>query len=132
RPLPPPLLARRDAAAPERGDGRDEPDRAATADPRRGQAHRRVGPEAPPAEARYDGPVAGAGPQRDPVRGDGQARLPLRDDVVDRERPAAPDRNRARRLPRRARPRVLARQAPGAGVASLDCVSERSKTRLLG
>ena len=42
-------------------------------------------------EARHHRPLAGARPRRHPVRGDGQARLPLRHDLVARERhPADP------------------------------------------
>src|SRR5918996_3876200 len=91
---PPPLLPRRAAPARQRDPRRDEPRRAAAADPRRGQACPRMGAPAALAEAWHHGTVAGTRRQRHPVRGDGQARLPLRHDVVALERrvPAPADR----------------------------------------
>ncbi len=49
---------------------------------RRGPARARLGTQAPRPEARHDRPLAGTGAERDPVRGDGQARLHVRDVVV--------------------------------------------------
>ena len=61
---------------------RDEPRRPAAAGRVGGRADRRLGADAARPRARRDRPLAGARPHRHPVRGDGQARLRLRDQLV--------------------------------------------------
>ena len=61
----------------------------AAAHPRGGPARRRLAAQAARPEARHHRPLAGARARRHPVRGDGRARLRLRDDVVACQRPEA-------------------------------------------
>ena len=61
---------------------RDEPRRPAAADPRRGPARRRLGPKAPRPQARASPASGRCSAERHPVRRDGQARLPLRHELV--------------------------------------------------
>ena len=95
--LPAPLQHRRAAAALERADGRDEPRRARgpfvvhESDQITGWAGRRLD-----IDARHHRPLAGARAQRHPLRGDGQARLPLRDQLVALVGPQDPVSRRSR------------------------------------
>ena len=73
--------------------------RPASADPRRGRADRRPGPQPAAPDARHDRPVAGARLLADPAERDGQPRLRLRHQLVAlarREAPAAARFARAR------------------------------------
>ena len=69
--------------------GPDEPCRPSAPHPRRARPCRRLGAEAPRAQAGHHGPVAGARTRRHPVQRDGRARLPVRHRVVAVERPEA-------------------------------------------
>ena len=61
---------------------RDEPRRAAAAASRRGRAIDGLGPPPPRPDAGDHRALAGARPDEHPVRGDGEARLPLCDELV--------------------------------------------------
>ena len=89
RALPPPLLARRVPTASERLPRRDVSRRAPAAHPRRGQVRSGLGPAPPLPPARDDRSLAGARPERHPLRGDDEARLPLRHELVALPRPEA-------------------------------------------
>ena len=82
RRVPAQVEPRRAAAAVERAARRDEPRRPAPVRRPRVRADHRLGQ--PPArhDARHHRPLAGARPQRHPLRGDGEARLRLRDQLV--------------------------------------------------
>ena len=73
---------RRAAAALERAQGRHEPRRPAAAGRGRGPPDHRLGPWPARPDAGADRAVAGPRPHQHPVRGDGQARLRLRHELV--------------------------------------------------
>ena len=82
--------------------GRDEPGRPAAAARGRGRTRRRLAPRPARPDAGDHRSLAGARPDQHPVRGDGQARLPVRDQLVavDGHAPAAADAARGAAPPR--------------------------------
>ena len=93
------VLGRRAASAHQRRPRRDEPRRAPPAHPRRGSSRRRLAPAAAQPEARDHGALAGARPRRHRLRGDGPARLRVRDHLVAPQRPQADPAHDPRPLP---------------------------------
>src|SRR5205085_4232257 len=103
--------------------------RSAPADRERGPPDRRPLPPPPVAHAGPHRPVAGPRPLRDPVRADGEPRLPVRDHLVPLERPEDPDQD----LPGGHRePRRLLGTGKGGQKAALSAVAGRSAGKASG